>query len=133
MCSSTTTTMACGHIFTNTATPCGFRPLSRLRSSSRPYSRSRPRSCTPSVKTQHLNDTCAACDPAARRRRVRQDYESRNAELVELYMAAKRTGDGAAMMQVERLVMENSMTTMERNFEISVPYQEEDVMWWEMD
>lgn len=48
-------------------------------------------------------------------------------------MAAKRTGDGAAMMQVERLVMENSMTTMERNFEISVPYQEEDVMWWEMD
>ncbi|KAM0506386.1 hypothetical protein ACHAP8_001424 [Fusarium lateritium] len=73
------------------------------------------------------------CDPAARRRRVRQDYESRNAELVELYMAAKRTGDGNAMMQVERLVMENSMNTMERNFEISVPYQEEDVMWWEMD
>jgi hypothetical protein len=42
-------------------------------------------------------------------------------------------GDGDAMMQVERLVMENSMNTMERNFEISVPYQEEDVMWWEMD
>ncbi|EKJ73913.1 hypothetical protein FPSE_05874 [Fusarium pseudograminearum CS3096] len=63
----------------------------------------------------------------------RHDYESRNAELVELYMAAKRTGDGDAMMQVERLVMENSMATMERNFEISVPYQEEDVMWWEMD
>jgi hypothetical protein len=29
--------------------------------------------------------------------------------------------------------MENSMTTMERNFEISMPYQEEDVMWWEVD
>ncbi|KAL3590206.1 hypothetical protein FPOAC2_12392 [Fusarium poae] len=129
MCSSIRTTMACGHIFTNTATTCDLRPISRLRS----YSRSRPRSCTPSVKTQHLNDTCAACDPAARRRRVRQDYESRNAELVELYMAAKRTGDRNAMMQVECLVMENSMNTMVRNFEISVPYQEEDVMWWEMD
>jgi hypothetical protein len=49
------------------------------------------------------------------------------------YMAAKRTGNGKAMARVELLVMENSMTTMERNFEISVPYQEEDVMWWEMD
>ncbi|RGP65005.1 hypothetical protein FLONG3_9340 [Fusarium longipes] len=85
------------------------------------------------VKTQHLNDTCAACDPAARRRRVRQDYESRHAELMELYMVAKRMGDGDAMMRVELLVMENSMTTMEQNFKISMPYQEEDVMWWEMD
>lgn len=105
--------------------------MSRLRSYSR--SRLRPRSCTPSIKTQHLNDTCAACDPAARRRRVRQDYESRHAELMALYMAAKRMGDGDAMARVELLVMENSMTTMERNFEINMPYQEEDVMWWEMD
>jgi hypothetical protein len=52
---------------------------------------------------------------------------------MELYMAAKRMGDGDAMMRVELLVMENSMTTMERNFEISMPYQEEDVMWWEVD
>jgi hypothetical protein len=47
------------------------------------------------------------------------------------YMAAKQTGDGAAMARVELLVMENSMTTMERNFEIGMHCQEEDVMWWE--
>jgi len=49
-----------------------------------------------------------------------------------LYIAAKRTGDRDAMARVELLVLENSMTTMERNFQISMPYQEEDVMWWEM-
>ncbi|KLO85407.1 uncharacterized protein LW93_14017 [Fusarium fujikuroi] len=70
--------------------------------------------------------------PGGRRRRVRQDYESRHAELMAEYMAAKQTGDGAAMARVELLVMENSMTTMERNFEIGMHCQEEDVMWWEM-
>lgn len=132
MCTNIRTTMACGHTFTNYATACGMQPMSRLRSYSRSRSRSRPRSCTPSVKTQHFNDTCAACDPAARRRRVRQDYESRHAELMALYIAAKRTGDRDTMARVELLVLENSMTTMERNFQISMPYQEEDVMWWEM-
>ncbi|KAI6748648.1 hypothetical protein HG530_015421 [Fusarium avenaceum] len=121
MCTNIKTTMACGHAFTNYVTTCGMR------------SRSKSRPCTPDIKFQHLNDTCAACDPAARRRRVRQEYECRHAELMAQYMAAKRTGNGKAMARVELLVMENSMTTMERNFEISVPYQEEDVMWWEMD
>ncbi|KAF4973546.1 hypothetical protein FSARC_182 [Fusarium sarcochroum] len=119
MCTSIKTTMACGHTFTNYATTC------RTPSHSRP--------CTPSVKIQHLNDTCAACDPAARRRRVRQDYENQHAELIAQYIAAKRTGDFQAMKHVEQLVMENSMYTMERNFEIGMPMQEEDVMWWEMD
>ncbi|KAF5241106.1 hypothetical protein FANTH_9213 [Fusarium anthophilum] len=118
MCTSIKTTMACGHTFTNYATTCG------MATNSRP--------CTPNVKIQHLNDTCATCDPAARRRRVRQDYESRHAELMAEYMAAKQTGDGAAMARVELLVLENSMTTMERNFEIGMHCQEEDVMWWEM-
>ncbi|KAG5746282.1 hypothetical protein H9Q69_013271 [Fusarium xylarioides] len=118
MCTSIKTTMACGHTFINYATTCG------MATNSRP--------CTPNVKSQHLNDTCAACDPAARRRRVRQDYESRHAELMAEYMAAKQTGDGAAMARVELLVMENSMTTMERNFKIGMHCQEEDVMWWEM-
>ncbi|KAF4996741.1 hypothetical protein FGRMN_4304 [Fusarium graminum] len=113
--------MACGHKFTNHARACAIR------------SRSNSRPCTPNVKFQHINDTCAACDPAARRRRVRQEYESRHAELIAQYMAAKQIGNGKAMARVELLVMENSMNTMERNFEISVPYQEEDVMWWELE
>ncbi|KAJ4270421.1 hypothetical protein NW762_002102 [Fusarium torreyae] len=111
--------MACGHTFTNYATTC------RTPSNSRP--------CTPNVKIQHLNDTCAACDPAVRRRRVRQDFENRQAELVKQYITAKKTGDFQAMMHVEELVMKNVTGSMERNFEISMPMQEEDVMWWEMD
>ncbi|KAF4332592.1 hypothetical protein FBEOM_13605 [Fusarium beomiforme] len=117
MCTSIKTTMACGHTFTNYAITCDA-------------TNSRP--CAPNIKIQHLNDTCAACDPAARRRRVRQDYESRHAELMAQYMMAKRTGDGIAMARVELLVMENSMTTIERNFEIGMQCQEEDVMWREM-
>ncbi|KAF4447907.1 hypothetical protein F53441_8609 [Fusarium austroafricanum] len=118
MCTRFKTTMACGHTLINYATTCSIA--------------NDPRPCTPNVRIQHLNDTCAACDPAARRRRVRQDYESRHAELMALYMAAKRTGDGATMARVELLVMENSMNTMERNFEINMPCQEDDAMWWEI-
>ncbi|KAI8686008.1 hypothetical protein FSOLCH5_005670 [Fusarium solani] len=119
MCMSIKTTMACGHTFTNYATTCC------TASASRP--------CTPDVKVQYLDDTCAACDPEARRRRVRLDYESRHAELMALYIAAKRSGDGDAMARVEQLVMENARTTMERNFEISPSRRDESVMWWEMD
>lgn len=108
--------MACGHTFTNYSTTC---------CTARP--------CTPDVKVQYLDDTCAACDPEARRRRVRLDYESRHAELMALYIAAKRSGDGDAMARVEELVMENARTTMERNFEISPSRRDESVMWWEMD
>ncbi|KAM5348349.1 hypothetical protein ACJ41O_008173 [Fusarium nematophilum] len=112
--------MACGHTFTNYATSC------TTPSCSRP--------CTPDVKVQYLNDTCAACDPEARRRRVRQDYETRHAELMAQYMAAKRAGDGDGMARVEQLVMENARMTRERNFEVGLLRQEEDVvMWWEMD
>ncbi|RSL58150.1 hypothetical protein CEP54_007961 [Fusarium duplospermum] len=121
MCMSIKTTMACGHTFTNYATTC----CCTASASSRP--------CTPDVKVQYLDDTCAACDPEARRRRVRLDYESRHAELMALYIAAKRTGDGDAMARVEQLVMENARTTMERNFEISPSRRDESVMWWEMD
>ncbi|KAM0420568.1 hypothetical protein ACHAPT_011614 [Fusarium lateritium] len=124
MCMSIKTKMACGHTFTNYATTC-------CCASSSSSSSSRP--CTPDVKVQYLDDTCAACDPEARRRRVRLDYETRHAELMALYMAAKRSGDGDAMARVEQLVMENARTTMERNFEISPPRRDEDVMWWDMD
>ncbi|KAF5027463.1 hypothetical protein F66182_424 [Fusarium sp. NRRL 66182] len=119
MCTSIKTTMACGHAFNNYATTCSTLPSSR--------------SCVPSINTQHLNDTCAACDPAARRRRVRLDYESRHGELMARYITAKRTGDSRVMARVERLVLKNAMTTMERNFEIGIPRQEEDVLWWETD
>ncbi|KAJ3516776.1 hypothetical protein NM208_g14797 [Fusarium decemcellulare] len=120
MCTSIKTTMACGHTFTNYATTC-YTPSDS------------PRPCTLDVKIQYLNDTCAACDPEARRRRVRLDYETRHAELMAQYMMAKRLGDGDAMALVEQLVVENARTTMERNFEIGTPRTEEEVMWWDVD
>ncbi|KAF4977074.1 hypothetical protein FZEAL_6352 [Fusarium zealandicum] len=115
MCAGIKTTMACGHTFTNYTTDSGSRP------------------CTPNIKVQYLDDTCAACDPEARRRRVRLDYETRHAELITRYMTAKSMGDGDAMARVERLVMKNASITRERNFEIGTPGRDEDVMWWQMD
>lgn len=117
MCSSIKTTLACGHTFINHTARCSL---------------SKSRFCTPDTRHQYLDDTCADCDPEAQRRRVKNDYEARHAELMAQYIAAKRMGEGpATMAKLERLAMENTNTARARNFEVGLLRREADVMWWE--
>lgn len=116
MCTKLITTMACGHSFTRNAaqrSPC-----------SSPCS-------TSSVQHKYLNDTCAKCDPESRRRRVKLEYEYRHAELMQLYMAAKKAGDENTMARLEQLIAENTRVTRQKNFEVSLVSRDPDVVWQE--
>ncbi|KAH7017660.1 hypothetical protein EDB80DRAFT_773040 [Ilyonectria destructans] len=116
MCTKLITTMACGHSFTRNAaqrSPC-----------------SSPCSTSP-VQHKYLNDTCAKCDPESRRRRVKLEYEYRHAELMQLYMAAKKAGDENTMARLEQLMAENTRVTRQKNFEVSLVSRDPDVVWRE--
>ncbi|KAH7145869.1 hypothetical protein B0J13DRAFT_329838 [Dactylonectria estremocensis] len=116
MCTTLKTTMACGHTFTGTSEQCS--------PSSSPCS-------TPDIQYRFLNDTCAKCDPEQRRRRVKLEYECRHAELMQLYLAAKKVGNKDAMTRLEHMMTENTHSTRQRNFEVGLVRRDPDVMWEE--
>lgn len=157
MCTQLKTTMACGCSFvaTNVETSTNGSNSSSPRSNSNsPGSNSSsPRSnttttsgipglgtrCTtncssPEMRYQFIYDTCAKCDPEARRRLVRQEYDYRHQELFRRYLVAKEEGDGTAMRRLEGLMMENTLMTRERNFEVGQVRRDLDVRFnstWE--
>ncbi|KAH6895324.1 hypothetical protein B0T10DRAFT_477653 [Thelonectria olida] len=115
MCHQLKTTMACGHSFVTTHTDA-------CSHCSTPCS-------TPEMRYQFIYDTCAKCDPEARRRRVKQEYDFRHQELMKMYMAAKKTGDRDAMTYAEDMMMENTLMTREKNFEVGLVQSDPDVMF----
>ncbi|KAI5463169.1 hypothetical protein BGZ63DRAFT_462481 [Mariannaea sp. PMI_226] len=115
MCTKLKTTMACGHSFvTNHTDDCNH--------SSTPCS-------TPEMRYQFIYDTCAVCDPEALRRRVKQDYDYRHQELMNVYMEAKKLNNKVAMSRIEDLIMENTKMTRERNFEVGLVQRDPDVLF----
>ncbi|KAH7165615.1 hypothetical protein EDB81DRAFT_259677 [Dactylonectria macrodidyma] len=116
MCTTLKTTMACGHTFTRTSEQC--------TPSSSPCN-------TPDVQCRFFNDTCAKCDPEQRRRRVKMEYEYRHAELMQLYLAAKKVGNRDTMIRLEYMMTENTLSTRQRNFEVGLVRRDPDVMWEE--
>lgn len=116
MCIKLITTMACGHNFTKHSNPCSLSDSPRH---------------IPDVQFRFFNDTCAKCDPEVQRRRVKIKYEYRHQELLQQYMAAKKSGDKKIMEQVEEMMLENTQLTRQKNFEVGLVRRDPDVMWRE--
>lgn len=75
MCRGDITQLTCGHTLQH-LTPCA-----------------RTRPCAVSWQRHAIRDTCAACDPALRRRRLGEEYEARHAALTARMLEARRSGD----------------------------------------
>lgn len=80
MCSGDITQLSCGHTLQH-LTPCPRAP----------------RPCAVAWERRALRDTCAACDPAIRRRRLGAEYEARHAALTARMLEARRAGDERAV------------------------------------
>lgn len=118
MCRVSETTMACRHKLQHTSSHCQHAPQPPS-SSSNPSARS---TCANPEVTHRssINDTCAECDPAVRRRILRMRYEEDRAVLMRVYMDAKKAGDQVLMARVEEMMNQAVNEVRAGNFAVSV-------------
>jgi hypothetical protein len=117
MCHVSETAMACGHKLQHTSSYC--HNAAQPSSSSNPSART---TCANPEVTHRssINDTCAECDPAVRRRILRMRYEEDRAVLMRVYMDAKKAGDQALMARVEEMMNQAVSEVRAGNFAVSV-------------
>ena len=108
MCEGTKTTLACGHELWHITLQCAdLRATGALCSQRK-------------VHCRFINDTCADCDPGARRKMLQAWYEQQRAELVRQYSEAKKADDPVAMANLERQMIRGVSEMRTANFEISL-------------